>query len=72
MRTGMPAIHAGMTNSAFSFPMGESKIMEHFAAYVLVADLSSGLPLDSNALFNFAYSHCEAITPIEIISRAVS
>src|SRR5215831_17200127 len=32
----MPAIHAGMTNSAFSFPMGESKIMEHFAAYVVV------------------------------------
>src|SRR5713226_1343564 len=30
LRTWMPAIHAGMTNSAFSFSVGERKLMNHF------------------------------------------
>jgi hypothetical protein len=34
LRTWMPAIHAGMTKFAFSFSVGERKIMEHFVVRV--------------------------------------
>jgi hypothetical protein len=30
LRTWMPPIHAGMTKFAFSFSVGEHKIMNHF------------------------------------------
>jgi hypothetical protein len=30
VRTWMPAIHAGMTKSPFSFSLGERKLMKHF------------------------------------------
>jgi len=30
LRTWMPAIHAGMTKCAFSFSVGERKLMKHF------------------------------------------
>jgi hypothetical protein len=33
LRTWMPAIHAGMTKSAFSFSVGERKLMKHSFVY---------------------------------------
>jgi hypothetical protein len=30
LRTWIPAIHAGMTKSAFSFSVGERKLVKHF------------------------------------------
>ena len=33
LRTWMPAIHAGMTRSTFSFAVGERKLMNHFVVH---------------------------------------
>ena len=44
LRAWMPAIHAGTTESAFSFSMGERKVMNHFV-------------VRSNCLFEIAVAH---------------
>ena len=40
----IPAIHAGMTNAAFSFSVGERKIMNHFRGNETVPTLVTALP----------------------------
>jgi len=34
MQTWMPAIHAGMTNTAFSSSVGERKLMNHSVVHI--------------------------------------
>jgi hypothetical protein len=45
LRTWIPAIHAGMTKSSFSFSVGDRKIMNHFVVVCFHFSLVAVSPL---------------------------